>query len=70
MADAAPGAPAVPALPLPQRVAQFEATVLRETLASVGGNFGAALALLGIPRKTLYDKLARYGINPADYRES
>ncbi len=70
MADAAPGAPAVPALPLPQRVAQFEATVLRETLASVGGNFGAALALLGIPRKTLYDKLSRYGINPADYRES
>lgn len=68
MRDAPVGDPVVPALPLPQRVAQFEASVLRETLAAVGGNLNSALELLSIPRKTLYDKLTRYDINLADYR--
>jgi len=56
------------ALPLPQRLAQFEALVIRDVLASVGGNTVEATELLGIPRKTLYDKLARLGINLSEFR--
>ncbi len=63
---AAPGTPDAPALP--DRVARFEASIIRETLAATDGSVVAALKLLGVPRKTLYDKMARLGIDPADYR--
>lgn len=53
---------------LPERVAQFEAQAIRDALAGAGGDIQAALAYLGIPRKTLYDKIARHGITPKDYR--
>ena len=56
------------ALPLPQRLAQFEALVIRDVLASVGGNTVEATELLGIPRKTLYDKLTRLGISLSEFR--
>jgi len=56
----------VPALP--ERVAQFEAHAIRDALASAGGDVAATLALLRIPRKTLYDKIARHGIDPKIYR--
>jgi len=60
--------PVIAGLSLPQRLAQFEATVIRDAMASVGGNIAEATELLGIPRKTLYDKLARHAINPLDFR--
>jgi two-component system, NtrC family, C4-dicarboxylate transport response regulator DctD len=66
-----PGPDIVPdqtALTLPQRIDQFEASILRETLTTVDGDVRAALATLGIPRKTFYDKLTRHNINPADFR--
>ena len=53
---------------LPQRVAQFEAQAIRDALAGANGDIAAALAYLGIPRKTLYDKIARHGITPKNYR--
>ncbi len=55
-------------LPLPQRVERFEALLIKEALESANGSVKAALAQLQIPRKTLYDKLRRYGIAPSHYR--
>jgi two-component system C4-dicarboxylate transport response regulator DctD len=64
-----PAAASVDGLPaLPERVAQFEAHAIRDALASAGGDIAATLALLRIPRKTLYDKIARHGIDPKSYR--
>lgn len=54
--------------PLPGRVQLFEATVIRDALVACRGDIKAVLDLLGIPRKTLYDKFARHGIDPADFR--
>ena len=33
-----------------------------------GGDVRAAAESLGTPRKTLYDKMARHGLTPSDYR--
>jgi two-component system C4-dicarboxylate transport response regulator DctD len=53
---------------LAERVAQFEAAQLRKALADHDGRVGAAIAALGLPRKTFYDKLKRHGIDPASAR--
>jgi len=53
---------------LADRVAQFEAAQLRKALADHDGRVGAAIAALGLPRKTFYDKLKRHGIDPAMWR--
>jgi two-component system, NtrC family, response regulator AtoC len=45
-----------------QTLAELEADYVRETLAATKGNKAAAARLLGISRKNLYEKLARYGI--------
>lgn len=66
--DAAPADAEIPDATLPERVERFEATVLRATLEQAGGDVKRALALLGIPRKTFYDKLARHGIDIDAYR--
>jgi two-component system C4-dicarboxylate transport response regulator DctD len=65
------GAAALPAdaMTLPDRLARFEASIIRESLAATGGSVTAALKLLGVPRKTLYDKMARLGIDPAQFRK-
>lgn len=47
---------------LPERLEQYEAEVLRETLGRHDGDVKATLEELGIPRKTFYDKLQRHGI--------
>lgn len=53
---------------LPQRVARFEAEAIRAALRAEQGRIAQTCERLGIPRKTLYDKLARYGIQPGDFR--
>nr|WP_208417811.1 sigma-54 dependent transcriptional regulator [Sphingopyxis panaciterrae] len=64
-----PGLPPVPPdMTLATRVARFEATIIRDTMTACGGDIARAMAMLGVPRKTLYDKLGRHGINPKDYR--
>jgi len=57
-----------PAQTLPERLAGFEASILRETLVAVAGDVRAAIKLLGIPRKTFYHKLSRHGLSPGDFR--
>lgn len=53
---------------LNQLVADFEADVIRKSLAKAGGDISVTLGLLGVARNTLYDKLKRYGIRAADFR--
>ncbi|MBE7209966.1 MAG: sigma-54-dependent Fis family transcriptional regulator [Gluconacetobacter diazotrophicus] len=74
--DAAPGAP--PGDPsgngsmdapgnLPALVDRFEADRIRQALQRCDGDVRATLGLLGIPRKTFYDKLARHNIDRGAY---
>jgi two-component system C4-dicarboxylate transport response regulator DctD len=53
---------------LPERMAIIEAGMIREALTTAGGRIAEVQRLLGIPRKTLYDKLNRHGLNPASFR--
>jgi two-component system C4-dicarboxylate transport response regulator DctD len=53
---------------LQQIVADFERTVLEDALRRCGGDVARLQALLHTPRKTIYDKLARYDIKPRDFR--
>jgi two-component system C4-dicarboxylate transport response regulator DctD len=52
---------------LPERVERYEAGLIREALAAHGGDLRATIETLGLPRKTLYDKLRRYGIDRQAY---
>jgi two-component system C4-dicarboxylate transport response regulator DctD len=53
---------------LPERVQVFEAAAIRHALSQGHGDIQRTLEQLRIPRKTLYDKLARYRISPAEFR--
>ena len=55
-------------LGLAEQLAQVEATLLADALRRHVGNATEAAAGLKLPRKTFYDKLARYGIRPEDFR--
>lgn len=61
-------APADPTMSLPRRVERFEAALVREAMTAARGDIRSVMTSLGIPRKTLYDKLGRHGINPDDFR--
>ena len=47
---------------LPERVAAFEARLIREALDSNGGSAQAASLSLGIPLRTLNEKIVRHGL--------
>jgi two-component system C4-dicarboxylate transport response regulator DctD len=53
---------------LGQQLDGFEKRLLTQTLAECQGNVGLAAERLKLPRKTLYDKVARHSINPAMFR--
>ncbi|MCU6454746.1 sigma-54 dependent transcriptional regulator [Sphingomonas sp. A2-49] len=53
---------------LPTRVAEFETRTIVDALRASGGNVVRTVELLGVPRKTLYYKLSRYGIDPEAFR--
>lgn len=55
-------------LGLSAQMAQVERTFLTAALARAGGRASVAATALKLPRKTFYDKLARYRIRPEDYR--
>jgi two-component system C4-dicarboxylate transport response regulator DctD len=55
--------------PLPDLVERFEASLIKEALRATGGRVKDSLQILQIPRKTFYDKVARYRIDLDAFRE-
>ncbi|MEX0301902.1 MAG: sigma-54-dependent transcriptional regulator [Leisingera sp.] len=55
-------------LGLAEQMAQVERSLLIAALGRQNGRAASAAEALKLPRKTFYDKLARYGIRPEDYR--
>lgn len=53
---------------LADRVARYEAELIREALDACRGDIRRVTTALQLPRKTLYDKMARHGIQPAAHR--
>jgi two-component system C4-dicarboxylate transport response regulator DctD len=51
------------------QMARVERSLLTDALQRHHGNATEAAAALQLPRKTFYDKLARHGIRPEDYRD-
>jgi len=56
-------------LGLAERMAQVERSLLADALSRSGGQASRAARALKLPRKTFYDKLARHGLRPEDYRK-
>ena len=56
------------AVSLSARMDNYERSLIREALRGTRGNVAAAAAHLHLPRKTLYDKLARHQIDPDSFR--
>jgi len=54
---------------LPQRVEAYEARLIREALSLHKGDVRSTLEMLGIPRKTFYDKLQRYEIDRVSFEK-
>ena len=57
-----PAPPPGPPMALPERLARIEAQIIAEALAAAGGASAQAAELLGIPRRTLNEKVARLGL--------
>ncbi|MBU2963251.1 sigma-54 dependent transcriptional regulator [Citreicella sp. C3M06] len=55
-------------LGLTERMAQVERSLLADALRRTGGQASAAAEALKLPRKTFYDKLAKYGLKPESFR--
>jgi two-component system C4-dicarboxylate transport response regulator DctD len=54
--------------PLHQIVADFERTVLEDALRQCRGDIARLQTMLQTPRKTIYDKLAKYDLKPSHFR--
>ncbi|MCP4822207.1 MAG: sigma-54-dependent Fis family transcriptional regulator, partial [Shimia sp.] len=55
-------------LGLAEQMAQVERTLLSEALRKHGGKAAAVAAALKLSRRTLYDKLEKYGLRPEEFR--
>lgn len=56
------------AMTLAEQMEAFEKRVIEETLRKTDGRAVEAARLLGLPRNTLYDRLARYGISAKSFK--
>ncbi len=56
-------------LPLSEQMDQFEAKVLRETLERLNGDVGEAANILQLPRRSLYARLQKLGIDASSFRK-
>ena len=52
---------------LPDQVAAFEKALIVQALRQSHGCAGEAIEALGLPRKTFYDKLKKYGLKRQDF---
>lgn len=54
---------------LASQVDCFERGLIEQALLSCNGSIKDVMDTLAIPRKTLYDKMRKYGLNKSDYKE-
>ena len=54
---------------LSDRVAEYEKSLISASIAANGGRLKETYESLGISRKSLYDKMQRYGLNRDDFAE-
>ncbi|MBK1721285.1 sigma-54-dependent transcriptional regulator [Thiocystis violacea] len=55
---------------LPEQVECFEKSLIVQALASTKGSIKDTMNMLGVPRKTLYDKMQKHGLDKDDYKGS
>jgi two-component system C4-dicarboxylate transport response regulator DctD len=67
--DAWQGSPTEAQRTLPDIVDDFERSLIATALRRARGDIGNALAELGIPRRTLSEKLRRYGLRRGDFAD-
>lgn len=53
---------------LPEQVESFEKSLIEQALDLHSGNLKRTMESLGIPRKTLYDKMQKYGLDKSNYK--
>lgn len=53
---------------LPQQVESFERSLIEQALVASNGSIKDVMDTLVIPRKTLYDKMRKYGLDKSDYK--
>jgi len=57
-----------PGLPLSKQMDLIEKTLIEQALRRSQGHVGTAMEQLGLPKKTMYDKLHRHGIDLERFR--
>ena len=53
---------------LPEQVEIFERSLIEQALAASGGSIKGVMERLGLPRKTLYDKMQKYNLNKTEFK--
>lgn len=53
---------------LPYQVEDFERSLIEQALVASNGSIKDVMDTLAIPRKTLYDKMRKYGLDKSDYK--
>nr|WP_026291821.1 sigma-54 dependent transcriptional regulator [Marinobacterium rhizophilum] len=53
---------------LPDQVERFEKMLIQAALSRTGGSIRDTLEFLGLPRKTLYDKMKKYALDKSDFK--
>jgi len=62
------GPPSLAARTLAEQVEGFEKSLIVQALAASRGSIKDTMALLGVARKTLYDKMQKHGLDKEDYK--
>jgi two-component system C4-dicarboxylate transport response regulator DctD len=62
------GSSGAAAISLPEQVEYFEKSVIEQELTAQKGNLRQVMEVLGLPRKTLYDKMRKYGLDKQNYK--
>ncbi|MGB0721796.1 MAG: sigma-54-dependent transcriptional regulator [Gammaproteobacteria bacterium] len=64
------GGPMQPCAPLslPEQMEIFEKALIEQALAETGGRINATMERLGLPRKTLYDKMQKHGLDKSNFK--
>ena len=55
---------------LAEQVDTFEKATIEQCLIEAGGRINVVMEKLGVPRRTLADKMARFGLDRKRYTES